>query len=284
MSTTQDHSRDYARIFNRSTFLALANGEDPKHVFSKIDTAKLPDFVQTVGDLFRIAFESTRKSYRNEYIYKTAITNKVVFGRHSPRTTTVCVELPVGGSIADIAIYNGTSTAYEIKTELDTPRRLISQTSDYLRAFEYTYIVTHPNLAERYAENAHPYLGVMSVSSQGTLKKIKTASSNLENIDSNTIFRILRKSEFIAAAERVSGESVNLANGLIREHCQKIFVNLDIAEAHKIYVDTLKRRTTSADFALFLKSLPEHLRVLGYATPLSKSQRLRFVSSLNIAI
>lgn len=284
MIFTQEHFRHYAKIFNRPTFLALANGEDPRLIFSEFDTLALPTTVKTVGDLFRFSFNSILKSYRNEYIYKTIIANKIVFGRHSPKNSAVCIELPVGDSIADIAIYNGTSTAYEIKTELDTPRRLETQTSDYLRAFEHTYIVTHPRLAEKYADCAHSNLGVISVSARGSLKTVKPAVSNLENIDANTIFRILRKKEFTSAVQNINGEPLNIANGLVRAHCQKIFLELDKNRAHKIYVDALKKRTTADEHVLFLRTLPEHLRVLGYATSLSKIQKARLLKSLAMPI
>ena len=284
MQTRNGNFRAYAKILNRPNFLALARGEQPRNIFNSIDISSLPNSVHTVNDLFGFAFNSNRKFYRNEYIYKTAIVNRVVFGRHSPRTSTLCTELPVGNSIADIAIFNGTSTAYEIKTELDSSRRLLSQTPDYLKAFEHIYIVTHPRLAEKYADSCHYQVGVASLNGRDSLKIIKPALSNLQNIDPAVIFRILRKYEFIAAIEKINGHPIKLANGLIRKYCQEIFCKLDAQEAHRIYLEALRQRSTGEESVQFLKSLPEYLRVLGYATSLSKIQKERLLNALELPL
>lgn len=284
MQIRHEDVRNYAKILNGRTFLALARGEHPRSVFSNLDLSVIPRSVRTVNDLFSFAFNSTQKHYRNEYVYKSAVTNRVVFGRHSPKTSALSVELPVGNSIADLAIYNGTSTAYEIKTELDSPRRLSSQTPDYLKAFEYIYIVTHPQLAEKYAKNCHSQIGVVSLSSKDSLRIIKPAVSNLENIDRSIIFRMLRKDEFITALEKLGGYPIKLPNGLIRNHCQQLFCELDLSTAHRVYLNSLRNRTTAPESVQFLNLLPAYLRVLGYATSLSKIQKQRLLASLELLI
>lgn len=40
-------------------------------------------------------------------------------------------EFNVGASKADLAVFNGTSTVYEIKSEIDSTERLKSQMGDY---------------------------------------------------------------------------------------------------------------------------------------------------------
>jgi len=101
---------------------------------------------QSLASLFDSAWRAMRCAYRNEFVYKTENANRIVFGRHSPNTASLYVELPVGRSIVDVAVFNGTSTAYEIKTEFDTPRRLTTQTSDHLTAFDRVCLVTHRRL------------------------------------------------------------------------------------------------------------------------------------------
>ncbi|WP_146047168.1 MULTISPECIES: sce7726 family protein [Pseudomonas syringae group] len=284
MKSKSEKFRVYARILNRPTFLALAKGDAPKDVFSTIDTLELPDHIKTVKDLLGFAFDSTRASYRNEYVYKTVIANRVVFGRYSPRTTAVSVEIPVGRSIADLATYNGTSTVYEIKTEMDSPRRLISQTPDYLKAFEYTYIVTHPKLAEKYANFCDSTVGVLSISNKDSLSIIKPAESNLSQLDPSIIFRMLRKEEFTSAIQNLTGEKLHLANGLVRSHCQKLFESLDNITAHNIYLKAMKKRTTHKESIDFLYALPSFLRVLAYSTALSGPQKIRLLNSLESKI
>ncbi|WKW31835.1 sce7726 family protein [Pseudomonas viridiflava] len=284
MESKSKKFRNYAKILNRPTFLALARGVPPQDVFYDFDKLEVPKDVKTVKELFEFAFKTIQKNYRNEYIYKTAIANRIVFGRHSPKTSAISVEMPVGRSIADLAIFNGTSTVYEIKTELDSPRRLLSQTPDYLKAFEYAYIVTHPKLAEKYADFCNDNIGVLSINSKDSLSLIKPAKSNFDTLEPSVIFRMLRKYEIILAIKKITGEPIDIANGIVREHCQKIFENLDKKTAYDIYVEAMKKRTTESDFVDFLMLLPKHLRILAYATNLSKPQKQRLLASLELPL
>lgn len=53
----------------------------------------------------------------------------------------VAFEMNIGDSRIDICRINGSSYAYEIKTEYDTFDRLGSQMQDYLRTFEKVYVI-----------------------------------------------------------------------------------------------------------------------------------------------
>ncbi|WP_253938870.1 sce7726 family protein [Dickeya dadantii] len=135
-----------SRFFRRTSFSELAKGGDLKHLISNINVDIFKGKDITFREFFEILFDSLRENYRNEYVYKSAIVNKIVFGRHSPRTSSSAIELPVNNSIVDVAVFNGYSTAYEIKTEYDTPKRLATQAFDYLDVFDKVYIVTHQKL------------------------------------------------------------------------------------------------------------------------------------------
>ncbi len=276
-----DHARFLARILNRTTFTSLARGEDPRTLFEPYLNLKQTQTLTKVKDLYAYAFNSIRKNYRSEYVYKSAIADRIVFGRHSPHTSALSIELPVGRSIVDAAVFNGTSTAYEIKTEFDSPRRLTSQTPDYSKAFENIYIIAHPQQAERYADRTEAHVGVLSLTKNDSLSVIKQATSNMNNINPQIIFRMLRRDEYLPALEKLAGEKIVLPNGIIRSHCEKLFSALDQKTAHNIYVNAMRKRTTESEIVNFMKSLPSHLRVLGYSSPLSRPQRARLLTALD---
>lgn len=272
--------RSLSKILSRSTFVSLAKGSHPADIFKNVKDF-VPADVRTVSDLYEFAFNLSKKSYRNEYIYKTAIANRVVFGRHSPKTSSVVVELPIEDSIVDLAIFNGTSSAYEIKTELDSPRRLTTQTPNYLKAFDNIYIVTAPKLAATYEKICPQEIGILSLSTKGSLSTIRPAQSNKANIDPATIFKTLRRDEYVTALEGILKTRITLPNGIIRQHCEKIFSSLDPTQAHEIFVNSMRLRTTSIESATFLSKLPEHLRILGYSSSLSRPQRERLLEALD---
>ena len=279
-----DRCRIFARVLSRPTFAALAAGQPPERVFSFLRAAGEYRRGQTVASVYETAFDLLSKSYRNEYVYKAAIADRIVFGRHSPRTSSLAVELPVGRSIVDVAVFNGTSTAYEIKTEFDSPKRLVTQTPDYLRAFERVFVVTHPASVARYEAACDPRVGLLALEARGRLRLVREAGSNAEHVEPRVQFRMLRRSEYVLALQALTGEPIDLPNGLVAGHCEKLFTDLPREVAHREFVAALRSRTTSAADADFLTSLPTHLRVLGFSSQLSSPQRSRILSLLDTGL
>ncbi|MCY1339096.1 hypothetical protein D9M69_249700 [compost metagenome] len=124
--SSAERLRLLARMFTRPVFADIARSGNWQVALGFLAEHGLLTAAkgQPLASLFESAWLEIRRAYRNEFVYKTEIASRIVFGRHSPNTASLHVELPVGRSIVDVAVFNGTSTAYEIKTEFDTPRRL----------------------------------------------------------------------------------------------------------------------------------------------------------------
>jgi hypothetical protein len=281
MNSIEKH-RLVARMFTRPVFAAIARSGDWRVALAFLLRAgvvrKCPK--ATLGSLFERGWELLRSQYRNEYVYKSEIANRIVFGRHSPRTTGVEIEFPVGRSIVDIATFNGTSTAYEIKTEFDTSRRLITQTRDYLKAFDRVFVVAHPSSASRFASLVDEHVGVLALDLSGSLATVKPAISNLGNVSVSTVFRCLRRAEYVSIAEHISGNEINYPNGLISRRCEEYFSALSPVVAHEYFLKAMRKRKTDANTVSFVSQLPSSLRALGYATPLSARQRKVVLESM----
>ncbi|MCY1282688.1 hypothetical protein D9M69_345050 [compost metagenome] len=277
-----ENTRLLARTLSRPIFMALARGEEPQRIFKHLYDARVFTAQRTAREIFESAYNKLRSEYRNEYIYKTAIANKIVFGRHSPRTASISIELPVGKSIVDAAIFNGTSTAYEIKTAFDSPKRLATQTPDYLKAFDKVYIVTHPDFARNYIEHIDERVGILTLDKNDRIRTTRAAKENKENIDTRTIFRILRREEYVSALEKKLRTKINIPNGLISSYCEELFKKLSKGEAHRIFISSMRNRTIDEETVDFISALPMHLRVLGYSTPLSRPQRRKVLEALSL--
>ena len=87
---------------------------------------------------YRLLFEH----YRCEYVYKNAIATKIFLSRHSLQSSLMTDEIRSVKSRGDVAILNGTSTVYEIKSHYDSFDRLDGQLADYKRVFDHIYLVT----------------------------------------------------------------------------------------------------------------------------------------------
>lgn len=277
--------RQLARAFTRPVFSEMARSgkaQPALQFLNKVlhDGADINQN-RSVGDAFDAGWTYLAKHYRNEYVYKNELATRLIFKRHSPRTASFQVELNVGRSIVDVAIANGTSTAYEIKTEFDTNRRLKTQTADYLKVFDKVFVVTHPNHVERYEKELDKRIGLIVLSQKRSLTPYREPTANSNNVDVRTIFKCLRRSEYLSAIKHFFGESPDLPNGLIANYCEKLFCTLSPQQAHTIFVSALRSRTTNKNNVDFVTLLPLSLRALGYGTPMSTRQRTTLLELLS---
>ena len=282
MLTSTERLRILSRIFTRPTFASLSKSGDWRLACGFLEQHGLvrPGNPSPLASLFDSAWKELRLKYRTEYIYKNEIANRLIFGLHSPRIAAMHVEFPVGRSIVDVAVFNGTSTAYEVKTEYDSARRLQTQTSDYLKAFERVFVVAHPASAANYAVIVPAEVGVLSLTRRGSLSIVKSAQSAASHLDSVTMFRCLRREEYLSALAPFHPGLAELPNGIVGQRAMEAFQQLRPSIAHKIFMDALRSRSTSGETPKFLESLPRSLRALGCGTPLSNPSRQVLISAL----
>ncbi len=144
---------------------------------------------------------------------------------------------------------NGTSTAYEIKTELDNFGRLAAQISAYSRMFDRIYVVTYADQSNQLCMTLPDFVGVMTLSSAFTLRIVREAKSNADNVHVPTILDALRRGELVELTRRVCG-SVPNANGvhLVSECSRALASEGSPRRVHDEMVSLLKtRRTFSRD-------------------------------------
>lgn len=76
--------------------------------------------------------------YQNETSIKSTFINNILLKSNNHVSI---FELNVGKSRVDLCKINGNSIAYEIKTDLDTPKRLSQQMEDYFKVFDEVYLI-----------------------------------------------------------------------------------------------------------------------------------------------
>lgn len=277
-----ERSRLIARFFSRPVMDDIARRGTASHVAKGLTELGVRPAKRkaAVADFFDASLAELEKTYRCEYVYKAAIASRILFGRHSPRTAGLSVELAVAGSIVDVAVFNGTSTAYEIKTEFDSHRRLSTQTPAYMRAFDRVYVVTHPDMAERYASLVDERVGILCLTDRNSLRQVRAAVSDLSRIEPAVVYRMLRRQDVIGAVHEHFGVQPELPNGLIGRHYEALFARLTSLQAHDAIVSAMRARTTDKETADFVSALPVSLRALAYATPLSRPKRQRLLEAL----
>lgn len=283
--TPLQRSRLIARMFSRPVLESMARSGSVSSVvesFAKLGVVPR-NTGETVGDLFDAGFKEIGRWYRCEYYYKAVIANRLVYGRHSPKTSSLAIEQGVHDSIVDAVVFNGTSTAYEIKTEFDSPARLTTQTPAYLRAFDKVNVVTDPHNGERYKQVLDPRVGVLVLNRDNSLTVLRPAVSDVSRIEPAVVFRMLRRSEYMSAVQSICGPQPELPNGMLDAHYRSLFSGFTSEQAHRMLIAAMRARTTGSEVVSYLRALPTSLRALGYAAPLTLPQRVRLLDCLQTA-
>lgn len=198
----------------------------------------------TVADGLDALHHWLERHYRNEYFYKNLVANKILIGRHSVRTATMLSEFAVGNSVADCVVVNGVATAYEIKTELDTPVRLRKQLDDYRRAFSRVAVVTHYSLAGPYLKMLeNEPVGLLVLTPRGTLAEAKPLVDDATRLSIDVMFRALRKPEYTAATGNLTGYVPDVPNTQHFRACASRVKGVDPEAFHSEFRAQLRRRT-----------------------------------------
>jgi hypothetical protein len=235
----------------------------------------------SLRELFENSYKQLLKSYRNEYIFKNAIAQKILIGRHSIKSSSLFTEFRVETSKADVVIFNGTSHVYEIKTDLDNFERLEKQINNYKKVFEYVNVVSVESKIDIIKSLVDDSVGIIVLTDKYTLKTIRKAKSGLESIEKEAIFNILRKSEYLNIINDTIGYIPNVPNTKIHIACKKLFITLSIKIIQKEVLKTLKNRKNHKNLIDNIKEFPTSLKVAILEADLTKEQQSDFLELLN---
>lgn len=223
-----------------------------------------------------LLFSEMLKSYQNEYVFLNQLFNKIVLGTHSLNTTTAFSQLWVENSKADFVVINGKAVVYEIKTDLDNLSRLDGQLSDYYKAFSNVVIVCgEKNLPSvlRFAETTSA--GILCMKRKGSFSTIKPYAENNDHLDSEAIFRLLRKPEYTELILSL-GENLPACKEVdYYQECKAIVSSHPAIQVAGKAMTILKKRDRIKKEGSY-KTIPYSLRASLYFSNLSKKERSRF--------
>ncbi|WP_374202228.1 sce7726 family protein [Arthrobacter sp. AK01] len=184
-----------------------------------------------------------RKSYRNEHVYKSALVEKILLGRHNLRTATVVNEFTIGGSCVDTVVINGEATAYEIKTELDSPARLSKQLADYRRAFRKIYVVVHESMVPAYMDTVDDTsVGLIALTHRHHLSIRKLATTYDADLDVTAMMKSLRKGEYTDILQRHFGSIPQVSATQHFSVCLEMALRIPRDRYQRYFEDALRLR------------------------------------------
>ena len=273
--------RSYSSIFSRMSLYPVMESDDCSLLdmkISRFDSYNVGKKFITYLDYLKFVYVELRKHYRCEYIYKNTLIDSLI-KEYGTKNSLIVNEFKVGSSVADMVLFNGTSKAYEIKTELDSNKRLNGQLSDYSKIFQESYIVTHESLIKKY-EGVHESVGIIALTENNgklSLKKIRPALEN-EKMDVNILIRSIRTNEYKNIVQAFYGVLPNVNSFDMFETCKAMMSQIPSKKIHEFFLSEMKKRKSNN---AFLDKYQKELRHFCLSININEAQYDVFSKRLN---
>lgn len=242
----------YSSIFSRHIADNILSNdfEFLKDLIRDYDVRQIGNRIITYKDYLSYIFRYLTCNYRNEYIVKNALLNKIIKDYGTSHTIALN-EFSVGNSIADVVLFNGNSRAYEIKTEYDSAKRLNTQLTDYTEIFQFCYLVVHEKHYEKYRKEINSNVGIVAYSlNKGRIcfEEKKPAIENI-HINPHLLIRCLRTEEYKKIVKSYYGvlpTEMNAFNAF--NICEELITNIPEAELHQLFIAAIKGRKNNMKY------------------------------------
>jgi hypothetical protein len=235
----------------------------------------------TVGDAFDSAFKVLRiAGLRDEYIYRAAVTEKILMGKHTLRTASMLNEFRAGSCKADLVILNGTATVYEIKSERDSLARLVNQVENYKRVFATVNVIVSESHVESVRQVVPDDVGILCLSKRYRISTVRESLDCPERLCPVTIFESLRSSEAAAILKALGVAVPHLPNTQLYGAMRELFASLKAAALHQEFVRTLKRTRNLAPLSDLVDQLPASLHAAALSIPVHRADHGRLVEAV----
>ena len=237
---------------------------------------------ERVYDLFDAAFALLKRvGYRHEYIYKAALTHKVLLGKHSLQTASMIHEFRVGNCKADVAILNGTATVYEIKSERDSLARLDRQVAAYATVFAKVYVIASESHIGGVLNTVPDAVGILCLNSRHQISTLRDAVDQPERTSPGAIFDSIRAGEARMILSSFGIFIPDVPNTELHRVLREAFVKLSPLQAHEGMVRVLKQTRNLLPLSVLVDQLPISLQTAALSVPLRKADHGRLVTAVN---
>lgn len=266
-------------LFTKSTLASLVSLQDLSSydpvIRKHIPSPELLENQEVLTELY----EFMTKNYRNEYVYQNILLNKLLLGKHSTKSTTALMQIPIGKSIADFILINGKAVVYEIKSELDDFARLKTQLADYYKAFSHVCVVTSEDKASRVLTILQDSpVGVSVLTKRNTLSIRKEPLEERSYLSHQIFFQVLRKGEYEQILLQQTGKLPQVPSVFQYRACLESFSTIAMDVLYPMVLKELKKRNTlTEDHCL---EVPYSIRSLRYFSQYNNTEEKKLQTFL----
>ena len=255
--------RTLAMLFSRKFFTRL---------LERGDIAPLLDVYQTVGsgrsrcrtaeDYLAWAYNTLLRHYPCEYVYKNEFLNRVVLKHRLGRNCVVVSEFKAAGAIADFAVFGEESCAFEIKTNLDSPKRLAEQLAAYRTLFEKVSLVVSMDDLGRYEPLLPANVGLIGLLNDPcgcNFEEIRPAERT-DIIDPVELMKVLHTTEYEQLVKSYRGALPPCQPFKRYDACLNVLKEMPQAVLRQAFRDSVRQRRNRLQTMAVLRQAPRPLR------------------------
>lgn len=273
-----------SRLFSANIVREMSkNGYSPMfaRLAKEADLVSRSNLSAPVSDIFENAFSILRKKdNRHEYVYKAALTHKILLGTHSLKSAAMINEFRVGDCKADTVILNGTGSVYEIKSERDTLSRLVKQTSAYRKVFATVNVITGENHLTSVIDATPEDVGVLLLSDRFQISTVRNPIDRPERTNSSAMFDSIQILEAKLILKHLKVDIPDVPNTKMHGALKSIFEELDPILTHACMVNTLRQTRSLVPLSSLTGILPKSILPAVFSTKMRKNDYANLVKAV----
>ena len=230
--------------------------------------------------VLRKTYKTIAQHYPNEYIVKNEFISQRIKELLGTNKSVVFNEFRIGKAIADLALFNGDSKVFEIKTILDSEYRLNSQLEEYKKIFNYVYIIVPIEHLDKY-KDYDVEVGIIAYNQMFNEFELQREAKKNLYLDVDVLMEVLHSKEYlrIVADNFELPDEINAFNQF--EISKKLISTLPTDRLNKIFVETMKKRNINN---LFFNKINSEFNQICLSMNLKKEERDEMILKLRKTI
>ncbi len=235
--------RDYSSLFSRSE-VSRWYKNDWSSLRFKIDRydpvilKKHYSYLSYLKQIYRIL----ERFYPNEYVYKNEFITKWLMHEIGLENSIIFSEFRLGKAVADLAMFNGVSKVFEIKTLLDKETRLNNQLEQYSRLFNEVYLVV-PEVKSHLYLRRDVATGIIAYdNTNNSFSLLREAVCCKHDIEVDVLMEVLHTHEYVKIVEQYFGYRPKFDDFTKFRVCKELIGKIPADILSKQFVTLMKSR------------------------------------------
>jgi len=279
MSFTTNQLRDFSSLFSRSEVSRwLKNDFESIDLklsrYNLLEKNKGNSYISVLRKIYKIL----ERHYPNEYILKNEFLNQWLKKELGNENSIIFNEFRIGRAIADLAMFNGNSKVFEIKTILDKEYRLSNQLQEYKKIFNEVYIVVPSTHLSKYI-NYDNTIGVITYESNSKKFELIQKPKRNYDIEVNVLMEVLHTKEYLEITNDYYQEPSKMNAFNQFEICKKLISQIPKEELNRMFLKTMKNRNINN---LFFDNVNSEFNQICLSLNLKQKVRDNLINNLKL--